>query len=327
MVATMNIAFAGFRHSHIFGLYNTAVENPDVNITGCYEKDNSSKKFAEENYGIVFNYESYESILKDEKVDAIAIGDYYGVRGQMVISALQAGKHVICDKPVCTDLEELKIIENLARENDLRVCCMLDLRYMPQISKVRELIKNKEIGDVLNISFTGQHCLDYGNRPSWYFEDGKHGGTINDIAIHGIDLVRFITQKNLTKINCARVWNAFAKEVPSFKDCGQFMVEMEDASLMADVSYAAPKFNATLPTYWDFYFWGTLGMLKFNLQSNTIHIYKEKETVIECEECKPGYLKDFILEVNGTQTIMNTYDILESQRQVLKIQKFADELL
>lgn len=322
----MNIAFAGFRHSHILGLYSTAVENLDVNIVGCYENDVSARKNAEENYNIVFNYASYEDILDDKKVDAIAIGDYYGTRGQMVIAALQAEKHVICDKPICTDLDELKTIETLARKKDLKVCCMLDLRYMPQVSKVCELIKNGEIGDVLNVSFTGQHCLDYGNRPMWYFEDGKHGGTINDIAIHGIDLVRHITQKNLTKINFAKTWNAFAKEEPSFKDCGQFMVEMEDVSLMADVSYAAPKFCGILPTYWDFYLWGTLGMLKFNLQSNTIHIYKEKETVTECEECKPEYLRDFILEIQGTKTIMNTYDILESQRQVLKIQKFADRM-
>ena len=34
----------------------------------------------------------------------------------------------------------------------------------------------------------------------WYFEEGKHGGTINDIAIHGIDLVRYLTGKNVTKI-------------------------------------------------------------------------------------------------------------------------------
>lgn len=188
------------------------------------------------------------------------------------------------------------------------------------------IIQEGEIGDVLNISFTGQHCLDYGNRPGWYFENGKHGGTTNDIAIHGIDLVRFITGKNLTKINCAKTWNAFAQKEPEFKDCGRFIVEMENMSLMADVSYASPKFNGIMPTYWDFYFWGTNGMLKFNLKSSTIHIYKAEEQIIECGEKKPEYLKDFIMEISGNQTIMNTFDILESQRQVLKIQEFADNL-
>ena len=320
----MNIAFAGFRHGHIFGLYNTVLNTPTLKLAGCFEKNSDARESAEKNYSVTFNYDTYQDILSDDSVDIVAIGDYYGIRGQMVISALQSGKHVICDKPICTSLRELDTIEALAREKDLKVCCMFDLRYMPQISEVCRIIKGGEIGEVLNASFTGQHCLDYGNRPGWYFEEGKHGGTINDIAIHGIDLVRFITEKNLTKINFAKTWNAFAKKEPEFKDCGQFIVEMENMSLMADVSYAAPKFDDILPTYWDFYFWGTDGMLKFNLQSNTIHIYKAEETVIECGELKPEYLRDFIMEIEGTKTIMDTFDILESQRQVLKIQEFAD---
>lgn len=316
----MNIAFAGFRHYHIFGLYDSVLKNSEVTLSGCFEEDEESKKAVEKSHGVKFNYNSYEEILNDQNVEAIAIGDYYGKRGQMVISALKAGKHVICDKPICTDLTELSEIEKLSKEKNLQVCCMLDLRYLPQIPKVCEIVKSGEIGDIKNVTFTGQHCLDYGNRPMWYFEKGKHGGTINDIAIHGIDLVRFITGKNLTKVNCAKTWNAFADKEPEFKDCGQFMAEFEDISLMADVSYAAPKFNGILPTYWDFYFWGTKGLLKFNIQNNKIHIFKNTEEVIECPDRKIDYLNDFILEIKGTKTIMNTEDILKSQRQVLEIQ-------
>lgn len=299
------------------------MENPDVTLSGCYEADEKSRTEVAEKLGIEFNYNSYEEILKDENVDAVAIGDYYGIRGKMAITALKAGKHIICDKPICTDLTELSEIEKLAKENNLQVCCMLDLRYMPQIPKVCEIINNGVLGEIVNVTFTGQHCLDYGNRPMWYFEKGKHGGTINDIAIHGIDLVRHITGKNLTKINCAKTWNAFADKEPSFADCGQFIVEMESISIMADVSYAAPKFNGILPTYWDFYFWGTKGMLKFSYMDNKIHLFKNEEEIIECPHRKIDYLNDFILEIKGIKTMMNTADILKSQRQVLEIQKYC----
>ncbi|MBQ7109415.1 MAG: Gfo/Idh/MocA family oxidoreductase [Clostridia bacterium] len=319
-----NIAFAGFRHNHIFGLYNTATENKEVNILGCFENNEEARQFAADTYNIDFNYNSYRELLDDAAVDIVAIGDYYGIRGKMVIEALKAGKHVICDKPICTDIAQLDEIEKLVKETGLQVCCMLDLRYMPQIPKVCELISSGEIGEIINASFTGQHCLDYGNRPGWYFEEGKHGGTINDIAIHGVDIVRFITGKNLTKVNFAKTWNAFAKEEPEFKDCGQFMAEMENMSLMADVSYAAPKFRGIMPTYWDFYFWGTKGMIKFNLKSSTIHIFKTDEEIIECAPSKTQYLQDFLLEIKGEKTIMNTLGILESQRQVLMIQRAAE---
>ena len=320
----MNIAFVGFRHYHIMTLYNMVKENDKVTLTGCFEENKDAKKAAEDD-GVTFNYNSYEEILTDNKVEAVAIGDYYGKRGAMVIAALKAGKHVICDKPICTDLTELDEIEKLSKENNLQVCCMFDLRYLPQISKVCEIVKNGDLGKIVNITFTGQHCLDYGNRPWWYFEEGKHGGTINDIAIHGVDLLRFITGKNFTKINCAKTWNAFADKEPDFKDCGQFMAEMEDGiSVMADVSYAAPKCNSILPTYWDFYIWGTDGMLNFNYASNKIHVFKNTEEIIDCADIKIDYLNDFVLEINGTETMMNTQDILKSQRQVLEIQKAAE---
>lgn len=316
----MNILFAGFRHGHIMGLYDMAMENPNVNIVGCYEGDIPNSIVAD-NTEINFNYTSYEEALKNDEIDAVAIGDYYGIRGKMVIAALKAGKHVICDKPICTDLKELKEIEKLVKKTGLKVSCMLDLRYMPQADKVKKMIADGVIGEVKNVSFTGQHCLDYGNRPHWYYEAGKHGGTINDIAIHGVDLIRYITGKNLTKVHCARTWNSFAKEEPDFKDCGQFMADMEGMALMADVSYAAPKFEGTMPTYWEFCFWGTEGMIKFHLASNRIHLYKTNEEIIECAPTTIEHMRDFIRETNGEATVLDTDDILKSQRQVLTIQK------
>lgn len=68
---------------------------------------------------IHFNCDSYDDILRDDAVEAVAIGDYYGVRGKLISAALKAGKHIICDKPICTDLAELETIETLAKEKIL----------------------------------------------------------------------------------------------------------------------------------------------------------------------------------------------------------------
>lgn len=317
----MNLAFAGFRHSHIMSLYAAASENKNVTIVGAFEENQDECVATDE---VNFTYASYNDVLNDANVDAIAIGDYYGVRGQMVIAALKADKHVICDKPICTSLSELDEIEALVHETGLKVCCMLDLRYMPQIETAQKLIAEGKIGDIVNVSFTGQHCLDYGNRPAWYFEEGKHGGTINDIAIHGIDLVRYLTKKNLTKINCARTWNAYAEKAPAFKDCAQFMAEFEEVSVMADVSYAAPKCNCILPTYWEFTFWGKKGMLKFNYASTDLQLYTTKEEILPCSVTEVTLLDDFALQMAGKASILDCEDILKSQRQALKIQKAAD---
>ena len=318
----MNIAFAGFRHAHIFPLYESALTSDKFEISGCFEEHTETREDIEKNKGIVCNYKSYEEILEDDNIHAVAVGDYYGKRGRMIIEALNHNKHVICDKPLCTSISELEEIRKIAKEKNLKVCCMLDLRYMPQVETVKKLIAESEIGEIKIVSFTGQHPLNYGVRPMWYFEKGKHGGTINDIAIHGIDLLRYITGKNLTNISFAKTWNAFAKEEPGFKDSAQFMIEMENMSVMADVSYAAPVFDGILPTYWNFKLWGDKGMLSFSYCDRNIHIYKDKETIISCEGTKITLLDDFYDEIRGNNTIL--IDMFKSQEQVLKIQAFAE---
>ena len=316
----MKIAFAGFRHGHIFSLYEEALNNSDTEIVGCFEADTEAKRSAE-GFGVSFAYSSYDELLADTHVDVVAIGDYFGIRGEMVIKALRAGKHVICDKPICTKISELCEIERLSEEKSLVVGCMLDLRFMNTMRLAKEMIQKGDIGKVLNASFTGQHCLNYGKRPTWYFEDGKHGGTINDIAIHGVDIVRFITGKNLTKVCYAETKNAFATEAPGFKDMAHFVCEFDEMTLMADVSYSAPPFEGRLPTYWSFCFWGTEGMILIDYSKNELHLYKEKESIVRCEPNKIDHLSDLMLQINGKHSLMSTKDVLLSQRQVLTIQE------
>ena len=218
----MKIAFCGVRHAHVFSLYHMASQNPDTQITGAWEEDDKAREKAEEIIKEKF-YDSYEALLEDESVDAVAIGDYYGIRGERIIKALKAGKHVIADKPVCTDIGELREIERLSSEKGLTVSCLLDLRFDAAVRLARDIVRSDEIGEVHAINFTGQHPLDYGNRPMWYFEEGKHGGTFNDIAIHGIDAVKMITGLNTLTPLLARQWNAFAKAEKNFKDCAQLI--------------------------------------------------------------------------------------------------------
>ncbi len=320
----MNIAFAGFRHSHILGLYDSVQRCEEVNLVGCFEENIAVKKQMETEKGVSFSYASYEELLEDDRVDAVAVGDYYGIRGKRIIEALKAGKHVIADKPLCTDLDELEEIRKLTQQTGLTVCCMLDLRYMPQVQKIKDMIQSGELGTVHIASFTGQHCLDYGNRPNWYFEAEKHGGTINDIAIHGIDLLRLITGKNMTEVICAKTWNAFAEQEPHFHDCAQFMIKMDDISVTADVSYAAPKCDEMLPTYWEFTLWGTKGMARFNLKDDTLFVFRSEKEIYSFERKNPELIQDFLKEVKGEKALFNTADVLETQKQVLLIQKAAD---
>ncbi len=320
----MNIAFAGFRHGHIFVLYDEVKSHPNAVLMGAFEENEAERNKVAQSRGIEFNYSSYEEILNDPRVDTVAIGDYYSKRGKMVIEALKHGKHIICDKPLCTSLSELEEIDKLTNESGLKVHCMFELRFMAQADKVRELIAGGEIGTVLNVGFTAQHHLNYGVRPDWYYKEGCHGGTINDIAIHGIDLLRYMTGKELTDIFAARTWNAFAVNEPQFEDSAQFMVEMDGMAVMADVSYSAPKYP-DVPTYWNFNIFGTDGLLTFRSGNNTLNIFKDDHKVIECEKPQRSFVDCLAAEINGESSRITTADTVISTHQTLSIQAVADK--
>jgi len=321
----MNIAFAGFRHSHIFGLYRTVKETPGAAVMGAWEEDAAARDEARRSVEEPF-YDGYDALLSDPRVDAVAVGDYYGIRGQRIIRALEAGKAVIADKPLCTSLDELGRIRALALEKRLSVACMLDLRYDPAVRMARALARGGSLGRIHAMGFTGQHPLNWGTRPMWYFEEGRHGGTINDIAIHGIDALRFITGLELTRPVAARAWNAFARETPRFRDCAQFMAEFTGgAGLTADVSYAAQSGTAwQMPSYWRFNLWGEDGAIEFRCGDNRVLLAARGSDRIEalgCPRVTENWLTDFMTPFDEA-ALLNT---LASQEAVLKIQRLADE--
>ena len=232
--------FYGFRHGHIYSMYHLVEASDRAQIVACIEPDEAARAEAEQKTGRKFSDIPYEQWLQED-VDVVAIGDVYGLRGEDILRALKAGKHVIADKPLCTSLEQWEQIRSLSAEKDLKIGCMLDLRDIPQVQTAKAVLDSGRLGKVRNISFNGQHCLNYGQRPMWYFAPGMHGGTINDLAIHGIDLVRLLTGQEFAGFDAARVWNAYATQEPHFKDCATFMARLEDGTgVMADVSYSAP---------------------------------------------------------------------------------------
>lgn len=325
----MKIAFAGLRHSHIFVLYAMAKENPLYRIVGAFEEDPESKAQAQAQ-GVACNYPTYDALLADPDVEVVALGGCYGDRGGMAIRALEAGKHVIADKPLCTDLAELDTIERLANEKGLQVSCMFTMRFEKKIRALKALYESGALGEINNVYFGGQHPLQYGRRPMWYFEAGKHGGVINDIAIHGIDALAYALDLHTDKILAARTWNKFATEQPGFKESGQLMLSAQNgAGIMADVSYAIPDgVEFALPYYWQFYIWGTKGVIRFSLNDEKAFCYlagKAEPVELEEKEIDADYLTDFHRFVTGQgDTVLPMEDVFRATRATLTIQKAAN---
>jgi len=329
---SIRLAFIGFRHSHIFDLYRRAQEMSEIEVVAACEEDADARAKLAQEGAVAITHDRYDRMLGEVACDAVAVGDYYAARGRLAIEALRHGKHVLSDKPLCTSLDELDEIERLSADKGLCVDCMLDMRDAAPFITARQIIQEGTIGEVHAVSFGGQHPLLLGTRPGWYFEPGKHGGTINDIAIHALDAIPWITGLQFATVNAARCWNAFAAGYPHFEGAGQMMLTLENgAGVLGDVSYMMPDSSGyALPLYWRMTFWGRKGVFEvsYNVPHASLALNGEKGVrQVPLSEANPGgYLRSFLRDVQGVSIgdELCTAQSLRAARLALTIQKVAD---
>ena len=323
----LRFGFAGFQHGHIHSLYKKVNETEGYEVVAAGD-DHAEARAEASAKGAAITHESVEDLIANADCDVVAIGDYFARRGSLAIAALKAGKHAIADKPLCTSLEEIKEMDRLTKETGLKVGCMLTMRGSRQMNGLRNLIREGAIGEVHAISFGGQHPLNLDSRAKWYFEPGKHGGTITDIGIHAIDAIPWMTGLEFETINAARCWNAFAPDYPHFEDGGQMMLTMDNGcGVLGDVSYFMPdKGGYSSPYYWRMTIWGREGVLETATASKAIIQTVNGELVERpLAEVKESYFEQFVKDIQGEDVELNSAAVIHSMRAVLKIQQAADE--
>ena len=330
---SLRMAFVGFRHGHIMGLYARAQESDEIEIVGACEEDGATRDSLASAGTVKVTHTDIDAMLDEVECDVVAICDYYAKRGAIAVKALERGRHVIADKPLCTRLEERDRIEELAAAGGLKVGCMLDLRDIGQYIGARELILGGEIGEVHAVSFGGQHPLSLGRRPAWYFEPGKHGGTINDIGVHAFDYIPWATGLRFSVVNAARCWNAFAADYPHFSGAAQMMLTMDNGcGVLGDVSYFAPdNIEYTFPFAWRMTFWGRKGVIELSCSAQKITLAAAGATELKLVDPPPGnpggYLASYLADLAGspTENGLTTDSVLEAARVALTVQQAGDE--
>ncbi len=327
----LRLAFIGFRHAHIFDLYRRAAAADDVEIVAACEPDEATRRQLSAAGEVRVTHADPERMLAEVECDAVAVGDVYGRRGAIALAALEAGKHVLSDKPICTRLTELDEIARLAAAKGLRVGCMLELRDSAALIGLRDVVLSGHVGEVCGITFGGQHPLLLGGRPGWYFEPGAHGGTINDIAVHALDAIPWMPGLRVAEVVAARCWNAVARSFPHFRDEAQVMLRLENgAGVLGDVSYCAPDSQGyTSPLYWRFTVSGSRGAAEVALGDDRVTLILDGEAAPRRDPLPPGrpggYLRAFLRDIaGGEEGSLRTLDVLSATRAALLAQWAAD---
>jgi len=160
-----------------------------------------ARKFADAQ-GIERSTGDYRELLSDPDIDAVHICTPNSLHFPMGMAAMEAGKHVMCEKPLSSTLREAESMVALAREKKLANCTLYNLRSYPQVQNMRGLREAGELGEIRVVQGTySQDWLLYDSDWNWRVE-AEPSRTFADIGTHWCDLIEHITGQRITSL-CA----------------------------------------------------------------------------------------------------------------------------
>ncbi len=148
---------------------------------------------------------NYEDILRDTSIDAVHICTPNAQHFAMAKAALNAGKHVLCEKPLATSVAEGEELVSIAKRQGLRNCTCHNLRYYPMVQQMRRMREAGDLGEILVVQGTySQDWLLYDTDWNWRVETGAGGPSrcMADIGSHFFDMAEHVTGLRVTSL-CA----------------------------------------------------------------------------------------------------------------------------
>ena len=152
-----------------------------------------------ENYGIEKVYEEIDQVFEDPEVDIIYISTPHNTHINYLRKALAAGKHVLCEKSITLNSEELAEAIQLAEENHVKLAEAMTIFHMPIYRKLSEIVESGKLGPlkVIQMNFGSYKEYDMTNR---FFNRNLAGGALLDIGVYALSFVRWFMTSQPTEM-------------------------------------------------------------------------------------------------------------------------------
>ena len=177
---------------------NTIRQMRDVECTAIAARDGArARSFADE-YGFRKAYGSYEQLLADPEVELVYIALPHSHHCLWTKKALQAGKHVLCEKAFAINQTQAREMIELAREKGLLLAEALWTRYLPSRRMIDELIAGGAIGEVISVSANLGYSIDMSER---IIRPELAGGALLDLTVYTLNFASMVLGDDIAAID------------------------------------------------------------------------------------------------------------------------------
>jgi len=161
-----------------------------VEIAAIASRDRARAERFARRHGIGTVHDDYETLLADDTVDAIYNPLPNGLHGRWTIAALEAGKHVLCEKPFAANADEAAEVAAIAANTDRVVMEAFHYRYHPLANRLVEIARSGELGAVTHVE--AWMCAPILPRKDIRWQLALAGGATMDVGCYPIHLVRSV---------------------------------------------------------------------------------------------------------------------------------------
>ncbi|PLS03218.1 Gfo/Idh/MocA family protein [Neobacillus cucumis] len=225
--------------------------NPNVELAAVCDINQERALEVAEKYGVL-SYTDYNELIKSGEVDAVSVCTPNYLHAPITIAALDAGLHVLCEKPMATSKEEAEAMNAAAEKSGKVLMIGHNQRFVPSHQKARQLIQSGEIGRIYSFRTAFGHGGPEGwsvdGKESWFFEKEKaFVGAMGDLGVHKTDLLRYVLGEEIVEVGSFVETNA--KEFADVDDNAVCVLKTESGiigTLAASWAYVSKEDNSTI---------------------------------------------------------------------------------
>jgi predicted dehydrogenase len=176
-----------------------------IEVCGIASSDFEQARRLGKEYGIECVTSNYRELLESSTLDVVHVCTPNSLHFSMASDALHIGKHVVCEKPLATSVQQAAALVQLAEEKAVRNCTCYNLRFYPLVQQMRAMCSSGELGELLVVQGTySQDWLLAQTDWNWRLDSEANGPSraMADIGSHWCDMAEFVTGQQITSL-CA----------------------------------------------------------------------------------------------------------------------------
>lgn len=193
-MSNMKFGVVSLAHMHAYSYASQILESGNQ-LVGIWDEDEERGDSFSKKYNVRF-FSKLEDLLSSPEVEAVIITSPTSEHYSHIKLALEHNKHILCEKPLCTNVVEGKKIIELASSSAPKFMLSFPSRLDPGNILIKKLISQGVIGDVLEVKARVTHSAavdGWFERGSWFIDLAKAGGGgFMDLGVHGVDLMRWL---------------------------------------------------------------------------------------------------------------------------------------